>query len=88
MADHLFLAPALIVEVRLIRNHVTVVAADNRDHFLQALDDFLIFPQLDFRPLTLGDVFDNGYAKSGIGFAFGADRSRDPHPDQLAVLRR
>src|ERR1039457_4749012 len=86
MANDLFLRQALIVEVRLIRNHVTVVAADNPDHFLQALDDLLIFPQLGFRLLTLGDVFDNSNAKSGAGFAFGACRSRDPYPDRLAVF--
>ena len=56
MADDLFPLQTAIVEVRLIGDQVTVIAVDHRDHFLQALDNFFVFPQPGLGPLVPGDV--------------------------------
>src|ERR1700691_1395933 len=85
MADHLLRLQAAIVKVRLIRNQVTVIAVDHRDHVLGAFDDFFVFQQPGFGPLALGDVLDDGYARLRRGRGI-ACRARDANPDWLGVF--
>src|ERR1035438_4285087 len=86
MADDLFTLQAVIVEERLIRHHVAVLAVDHHDHFMKSLDGMAISLQPGFSQLAAGDVFDDAYAHWGRVSVARASRNRDPYPNQLAVF--
>src|ERR1035441_1213201 len=86
MADDLFTLQAVIVEERLIRHHVAVLAVDHHDHFMKSLDGMAISLQPGFSQLAAGDVFDDAYAHWGRVSVARAFRNRDPYPNQLAVF--
>src|ERR1035441_6064748 len=86
MADDLFTLQAVIVEERLIRHHVAVLAVDHHDHFMKSVDGMAISLQPGFSQLAAGDVFDDAYAHWGRVSVARASRNRDPYPNQLAVF--
>src|ERR1019366_5833107 len=69
MADDLFTLQAVIVEERLIRHHVAVLAGDHHDHFMKSVDGMAISLQPGFSQLAAGDVLDDAYAHWGRGSA-------------------